>query len=247
MPTAFTWWRVLSNASFLVPAWLCVRRNEPARALLLLALVAASSGHHYYTDAGTLRTAWTRMDHAASVSTGVVMFTLLPFGPTHQTWDSAFTLAVVVTLLLLVEERGVEGDATQWEGVAAASFLVLSLLLTFPHGARRAVRAVHAAPRWQRLCMTGTVVYAGVVMFRYEYGEAVMHGLWHVSAALLFSVLVCMGRPGPRGPISYGTSPRGHANFPLIVDPEAPASPPPVRDGERGPQTNGGVGPAASV
>lgn len=202
---------MLSNAAFLVPAWLCVRKNEPARALLLLALVAVSSCHHYYTDVGSARAlAWTRMDHATSVSAGVVMFTLLPFGPAYQTWDSAFTLTVVVTLLLLVEERGIGRGSTQWEGTAAATFLALSLLLTAPRGPRRVWRKLCAAPVWQALGLVGTVAYAGLVMFRYDYGEAVMHGLWHVNASVLFSLLAHIGRRCPR---------EGRQNLPAPVDP----------------------------
>lgn len=247
MPSAYTWWRVLSNAAFLVPAWLCARKNEPARALLLLALVAVSSCHHYYTDAGSTRAAaWTRMDHAASVSAGVVMFTLLPFGPAQQAWDAAFTLAVVVTLLLLVEERGVgRADSTQWEGVAAATFLAASLLLTTPHGPRRTWRLLCAAPVWQALCLCGTVAYAGLVMFQYNYGEAVMHGLWHVNAALLFSVLVYRGRASEN--LSPGSSsPRGQRVPGDVLSPGSVPwwilGMPPPRDAERAPQTNERVG-----
>lgn len=189
------------------------------------------------------------MDHAASVSAGVVMFTLLPFGPAHQTWDSAFTLTVVATLLLLVEERGVgRADSTQWEGVAAATFLAASLLLTTPQGPRRTWRLLCTAPVWQALCLCGTVAYAGLVMFQYNYGEAVMHGLWHVNAALLFSVLVCRGRASET--LSPGT-PWGQR---VPGDVLSPGTLPgwvlgmsPPRDAERAPQTNERAGPGACV
>lgn len=188
------------------------------------------------------------MDHAASVSAGVVMFTLLPFGPAQQALDSAFTLTVVVTLLLLAEERVTEGSGSQWEGAAAATFLAASLLLTAPRGPRRTWRLLCTAPVWQALCLCATVAYAGLVMFQYNYGEAVMHGLWHVNAAVLFSVLVCRGRASET--LSPGT-PWGQR---VPGDVLSPGSVPgwvlgmsPPRDAERAPQTNECAEPGACV
>ena len=201
-PSSLDWWRILSNGAYLIPAAYAAGVREWARALVALALLTVSTGHHYMTDTEGERAAnaWTKMDHAFSVIAIVSFATLLPFAPDDRIWDAFLNISAAVTILVLTQLNGVHAaDTNLMEASVAGATIGVAFLV----GARRVWSLRSAGPLlW--LLVIGTLVYAGLVMFQYNFGEALMHGFWHVDTALLFTLLLLIGRPRQGTEVSYG-------------------------------------------
>lgn len=199
-PSSLDWWRVLSNGAYLIPAFYAGTLHEWLRVAVLLALTAASTGHHYVTDTEGERAAnaWTKMDHAFSVIATVAFATLIPFSRDDKWIDAFFNLSASVVILTLTQTRGVHASDTNLVEACTAG---VTVAVAFLVGARRVWDTRRAGPLlW--LLVVGTLVYAGLVMFQYNFGEALMHGFWHVDTALLFTLLLVIGR-GQDGAIVY--------------------------------------------
>jgi len=192
-PSSLDWWRILSNAAYLVPAVYAGVKHEWPRVLVLLALTTASTGHHYVTDTEgeNAANAWTKLDHAFSVIAIVAFATLIPFSRDDKWIDALFNVGSAAVILSLTYMRGVrEDDTTLVEACTAGVTVGVAFLV----GVRRVWSLRRAGPvPW--LLVVGTLVYAGLVMFQYDYGAALMHGFWHVDTALLFTLLLLIGRP----------------------------------------------------
>lgn len=182
----------MSNGAYLVPAVYAGVLREWPRVLVALALLTVSAGHHYVTDTegAHAANAWTKLDHAFSVIAIVAFATLLPFAREERLADAFFNLCAAAVILSLTQTRGINApDATLLEACVAGVTIGVAFLVGYKRVWSR--RFVHPVI-W--LLIAATLAYAGLVMFQYNFGEALMHGFWHVDTALLFGLLLYAGR-----------------------------------------------------
>lgn len=191
-PSSLDWWRILSNGAYLLPAAYAWVLKEWARTLVLLALTTVSTGHHYVTDTRDEHeaNAWTKLDHAFSVIAIVAFATLIPFSREERLADAFFNLCAAAVILSLTQTRGVHApDTNLLEACTAGVTIGVAFLVGYKRVWSR--RFVHPVI-W--LTIAATLAFAGLVMFQYNFGEALMHGFWHVDTALLFGLLLYAGR-----------------------------------------------------
>lgn len=192
-PSSLDWWRILSNGAYLVPAvYALIGVRELPRTFVLIALMIASTGHHYVTDTEGehAANAWTKLDHAFSVIAIVAFATLIPFSREERLADAFFNLSAAAVILSLTQTRGVHApDTNLLEACVAGVTIGVAFLVGYKRVWSR--RFVHPVI-W--FLVAATLTYAGLVMFQYNFGEALMHGFWHVDTALLFGLLLYAGR-----------------------------------------------------
>lgn len=191
-PSSLDWWRILSNGAYLVPAVYAWVLREWPRTLVAIALLTVSTGHHYVTDTegSHAANAWTKLDHAFSVIAIVAFATLIPFSREERLSDAFFNLCAAAVILSLTHVRGVHAPDTDLLEACTAG---VTIGVAFLVGYKRVWSRRHVHPVvW--LMIVATLVFAGLVMFQYNFGEALMHGFWHLDTALLFCMLLYAGR-----------------------------------------------------